>query len=263
MSPRHLPAHERRQRTIEAVVSLAGTMNPSDVTTGAIAEHMSVTQGALFRHFPSKDSIFEAVMQWVAERLLDRVDQAASRASSPLSALEAMFTSHIAFAVEYPGVSRMMFGELQRLGPSPAKAVAKELLRCYAARLAGKLDSAKAAGDVRSDTNTQAAALLFIGTIQGLVMQSMISGDLSAAKRSAPDVFRIYRRGIEAEHAEADGGDCNLNPGCRLKSHLKRAEEAFLSDLDRSTLADCVGRQARKPSRTAKRPRSTKVTENS
>lgn len=86
----------------------------------------------------------------------------------------------------------------------------------------------------------------------------------------AADEIRLGEvvRHLEGRHAlvecfRADGGDCNLNPGCRLKSHLKRAEEAFLADLDRSTLADCVGRQARKPSRTAKRPRSTKVTENS
>jgi len=205
MKPQHLPAHERRQRTIEAVVSLAGTMNPNDVTTAAIAEHMSVTQGALFRHFPSKDSIFEAVMQWVAERLFDRIDRAAASATSPLSALEAMFTSHIAFAVEYPGVPRMMFGELQRPGPSPAKAVAKELLQRYAARIAGKLDDAKAVGEVPTDMNTHAAAVLFIGTIQGLVMQSMISSNLSAAKKNAPAVFRIYRRGIETRHTETDG----------------------------------------------------------
>lgn len=52
-------------------------------------------------------------------------------------------------------------------------------------------------------------------------------------------------RHLEARQAlvecfRADGGDCILNPDCRLKKRLKHAEEAFLADLDRSTLADCV-----------------------
>lgn len=52
-------------------------------------------------------------------------------------------------------------------------------------------------------------------------------------------------RHLEARHAlvecfRADGGDCLLNPGCRLKTRLRRAEEAFLADLDRSSLTDCV-----------------------
>jgi len=99
----------------------------------------------------------------------------------------------------------MMFGELQRPGPPHAKAVAKELLQRYAARIASKLDDAKVVGKVPSGMNTHAAAVLFIVTIQGLVMQSMISSNLSAAKRNAPAVFRIYRRGIEARQAETDG----------------------------------------------------------
>ena len=67
---KHLPADERRAVTVEAVVQLAGSQNPSEITTAAIAKHMNVTQGALFRHFPSKEAIWQAVMEWVAQRLL-------------------------------------------------------------------------------------------------------------------------------------------------------------------------------------------------
>lgn len=35
-----------------------------------------------------------------------------------------------------------------------------------------------------------------------------------------------------------DGGDCSITGCCRLKARLRRAEAAFLADLDRSTLAD-------------------------
>lgn len=34
------------------------------------------------------------------------------------------------------------------------------------------------------------------------------------------------------------GGDCSITGSCRLKARLRSAEAAFLSDLDRSTLAD-------------------------
>ena len=52
-------------------------------------------------------------------------------------------------------------------------------------------------------------------------------------------------RHLEARHAlvecfRDDGGDCYLNPGCRLKVRLRHAEEAFLASLNKSTLADCV-----------------------
>lgn len=40
------------------------------------------------------------------------------------------------------------------------------------------------------------------------------------------------------ECLSADGGVCTLDPRCRLKVRLQSAEAAFLSVLDRSTLAD-------------------------
>ena len=64
----HLPADERRAITVQAVVELAATRNPGDITTAAIAEHMKLTQGALFRHFPTKDALWKAVMQWMTDQ---------------------------------------------------------------------------------------------------------------------------------------------------------------------------------------------------
>ncbi len=134
---RNLPAAERRAVTVEAVIELAGTQNPSEITTAAIAQHMNLTQGALFRHFPTKDAIWQSVMEWVAERLLARIDRAAQGIQSPLAAMQAMFMSHVEFVVEHPGVPRMMFGELQRADLSPAKRMAQTLIQRYAERVSG------------------------------------------------------------------------------------------------------------------------------
>lgn len=191
-----LPADERRAVTVEAVIALAGSQNPSDITTAAIAKHMNLTQGALFRHFPSKDSIWLSVMAWVADRLLERIDCAAEGVSSPLSAMRAMFMSHIDFVVEHPGVPRMMFGQLQNTQDTPAKKMAQTLIQRYAERIRARVEQGKRMGEIAADIDTQAAATLFVGTIQGLVMQSMLSGDLTRMRSDGEGVFAIYQRGM-------------------------------------------------------------------
>jgi AcrR family transcriptional regulator len=193
---KHLPAKERRAATVEAVVALAAEQNPNDITTAAIAKRMGLTQGALFRHFPNKDAILQAVMEWVAERLLSRVDKAIQLKSSPLAALEAMFMTHVEFVVEHPGVPRMLFGELQRAEETGPKRMAQTLIHGYGERLRRLIETGKASGELDADSDTEAAILLFIGTIQGLVMQSLLAGDLSRIRGDAPRVFAIYRRGI-------------------------------------------------------------------
>ncbi|MDZ4813496.1 MAG: TetR/AcrR family transcriptional regulator [Pseudomonadota bacterium] len=194
--PRNLPADERRAVTVESVVALAGTRNPSEITTAAIAKHMNLTQGALFRHFPNKEAIWQAVMEWVSERLLSRIDRAAKGIESPLAAMEAMFMSHIEFVTGHPGVPRMMFGELQRAESTPAKRVVQTLIQRYGERLDRLLERGKTSGELSPSLDNEAAATLFIGTIQGLVMQALLAGDVERMRRDAPRAFAIYRRGI-------------------------------------------------------------------
>ena len=196
ISSKHLPADERRAVTVEAVIALAAEQNPGEITTAAIAKHMGLTQGALFRHFPSKDAILQAVMEWVAERLLARVDQAAQAAASPLAALESMFMAHIDFVAQHPGVPRMLFGELQRAVDTPAKRMARTLIDRYGKRLSALIEQGKERGELAQEVDTAAAATLFIGTIQGLIMQSLLAGNTKRMRADAPGAFAIYRRGI-------------------------------------------------------------------
>jgi AcrR family transcriptional regulator len=195
-TPNHLPANERRAVTVGAVIELAGSQNPGEITTAAIAKHMNLTQGALFRHFSSKAAIWEAVMDWVAERLLARVDRSAEGAGSPLAAMEAVFMSHVEFVAEHPGVPRMMFEELQRAEPTPARRTVQKLIQRYRERLNQLIERGKRSGELPKSLDGEAAATLFIGTIQGLVMQSLLAGDVKRMRREAPRVFAIYRRGI-------------------------------------------------------------------
>lgn len=193
---KHLRADERRIVTIEAVIALAASHNPSDITTAAIAKQMHLTQGALFRHFPSKEALWQAVMQWVADRLLDRIDRAVQQSDSPIAALQAMFMGHIAFVVEHPGVPRMIFGELQRAESTPAKRMVQTLLQRYAGRLHRLLEQGQTSGLFAASLDKEAAATLFIGTVQGLVMQSLLAGDVQQMQRDAPRVFALYLRGL-------------------------------------------------------------------
>ncbi len=193
---KNLPAEQRRAVTVKTVVELAAEQNPGDITTAAIAKRMGLTQGALFRHFTNKEAILQAVMEWVAEQLLARVDKAVKVAPSPLAALEGMFMAHVEFVIEHPGVPRMLFGELQRAQATGPKRIVQTLIHRYGERLRRLLEEGKIHDELDARLDTEASATLFIGTIQGLVMQSLLAGDLDRIRNDAPRVFAIYRRGI-------------------------------------------------------------------
>ncbi|WP_280546929.1 TetR family transcriptional regulator [Halomonas sp. 11-S5] len=199
----HLPADERRERTVETVIALCGEEEPATLTTGRIAQRMGVTQGALFRHFASKDAIWEAAVTWVAERVMALVAAAAEGVEDPLDALEAMFLAHVAFIAEHPGVPRLLMGQLQHPRPTAASRMVRGLLERYRRRLEGLLEQARQRGQLRPGLDLDAAATQFIGCVQGLVLQSLIADDVAGIVGRAPTAFELYRHGIRADA----GGD--------------------------------------------------------
>lgn len=192
----YLKSDERRAVTIDSVVELAAEHNPSEITTALIAKRMGVTQGALFRHFPSKDAIWESVMDWVAEHLLGRVENVAAQADTPIDALRAMFMTHMEFVTAHPGVPRMLFGELQNQNDSAAKKVVRSLLGRYTVVIEMQVKRGQAIGQIRPELDANVIASLFVGMIQGLVMQSMLIERPSSLMANAPQTFELFEHAI-------------------------------------------------------------------
>jgi TetR/AcrR family transcriptional regulator len=197
-NPKHLPADERRTVTVEAVVALAAQQNPTDITTAAIAQHMGLTQGAIFRHFPSKESIVQSVLDWVSDKLMGRVNQAAQTQQSPMAALEAVFMAHMGFISEHPGAPRMLLAELQKSGDTIPKRMVVTLMTNYRARIVELLEKGKDCGEVSAELDLDAASTLYVGMIQGLVIQSLAKSDSDSdyLMANASKTFAVFKRGL-------------------------------------------------------------------
>ncbi|MFH2134147.1 MAG: TetR/AcrR family transcriptional regulator [Pseudomonadota bacterium] len=195
---RRLSSEERQSEIIRVSIDLAAEKGVDSVTTQDMADAMNLTQGAIFRHFSTKDDIWIAVIVWVRERLMKVLDKAASGAGDPLQAIELMFFAHIAFINKHPAIPRLLFSELLHKKNSKLKQLIEGIISGYEAKVAGLLEQGKAQSLVSADLDTQSAAVLYIGMIQGLVMQSSIFGGKRALQREAEKIFPIYLHGVRA-----------------------------------------------------------------
>lgn len=190
------PTEERQAEIVAAALRLAREVSPALITTGDIAAAVGVTQGAVFKHFSTKEAIWLAAMRWAREQLLPGLKEAARAAPSPLEALGAVFKAHVGFVVAHPGVPRTIFHELQQVPDSAVKQEVQALLQGYRKLLLRLLRAAIQQGQVPAGLDQEAAATMFIGIVQGLVMQSMLTGKPATMKAKADRVFAIYLRGI-------------------------------------------------------------------
>ena len=193
-----LPTEERQAEIVSAALHLARAVSPVSITTSDIADAIGVTQGAVFKHFPTKDAIWVASMKWVRERLLAKLEEAARAEISGVPALEAVFRAHVAFVIAHPGAPRIIFHELQQPADSPVKQEVRALLHAYRQILLSQLKVGMKLGELPAGVDLEAAATLFVGIVQGLVMQSMLTGKPAAMKAQGDGVFGIYLRGIRA-----------------------------------------------------------------
>lgn len=194
---RRLSSEERQSEIIRVSIDLAAEKGVDSVTTQDMADAMNLTQGAIFRHFATKDDIWVAVIVWVRERLMKVLDKAASGAGDPLQAIELMFFAHIAFISKHPAIPRLLFSELLHKKNSKLRQLIEGIISGYETKVAGLLEQGKTQSLVSADLDTQSAAVLYIGMIQGLVMQSSIFGGKRTLQREAEKIFPIFLHGLK------------------------------------------------------------------
>lgn len=212
MSPAVLEQVTSKQRTevrqaslVQAAVALAAQRSPAEITTAELAQAVGITQGAVFRHFPSKEAVWLAVLDWATETLLSELHAGAADARHPLAALQAVFRAHVDFVVRHPGIPRLIFQELQHAADTPLKEKVRALMQRYRTLVVELLRQAQAQGGLEPEVDLEAATVLFIGSVQGLVMQALVSGNVSAMATLAPRVFRHFLFGISHPDAGSAG----------------------------------------------------------
>lgn len=197
-----LSAEQRQEEIIRATLDLAGERSVDDVTTQDIASAIGVTQGAIFRHFPSKNMIWLAVVHWVRARLMSAVDMAASQGADPLDAIERIFFTHLGFVEKYPAMPGLLFSDQLLRKNRVLKQLIKEILSSYEEKIVGLLAQAKTQGLTRADLDEHSAAALFTAVIQGLVIRVALLEAKPSLLAEGRAVFPLFLNSITPQGKE-------------------------------------------------------------
>jgi AcrR family transcriptional regulator len=133
--------HERVLEAAKAVFSAGGP----DASLEAVARRASVGIGTLYRHFPTREALFEAVYRREVEQLVDLAEQLKDDAM-PADALRRWLRSTVAFVATKKG----MVAALALAVDSSSELYAYSFERLTKA-VGALLDRAVAAGEIRAD----------------------------------------------------------------------------------------------------------------
>lgn len=161
-----LPTSERQKQIVQAGLELCRTAGISSLRTEKIARKIGLTSGALFRHFPSK----AAILQAMARELLERLERTTPADDlPPWEWIEAFVTGRVRTLKEDPEV-RLLFsdGFLVALPEQAREDVHQAFLRSWQ-QLNERLQSAQARGQVRTDLEAHELAAAVVGLVQAVL----------------------------------------------------------------------------------------------
>ncbi|MBW4091362.1 MAG: TetR/AcrR family transcriptional regulator [Proteobacteria bacterium] len=137
----------------KAVFSVGGP----DASLEAVARRAGVGIGTLYRHFPTREALFEAVYRREVEQLADLAERLRADAA-PVEALRRWLRSNVEFVATKKGMAAAL--ALAAPGSSELSAYSMERLTAAVGML---LERAAAAGEIRGDIGPEDLLRTLVG----------------------------------------------------------------------------------------------------
>jgi TetR/AcrR family transcriptional regulator len=101
----------RRLQILQTLASMLEDPKGEKVTTAALAERLSVSEAALYRHFASKAQMFEGLIEFIETTIFGLINDIAEREPSGLKQARSTVVMLLEFAQTNRGMTRVLIGD--------------------------------------------------------------------------------------------------------------------------------------------------------
>lgn len=188
----------RQEQIARAALRLMASRGLEGVNMAGLARQVGVVPSAIYRHFPNKDAVIDAVLDLVREQLSDNLRVAALEVSDAPGRLQRLLRLHLAMLKENQGLLRVIFSEAVSGGPASRRSKVFRTIQAYLDGIADLVREGQRAGTLRADVEPRAVAMLFLGVVQPVALLRVMSGGMLDGTAQAESAWALVRRGIEA-----------------------------------------------------------------
>lgn len=193
----------RHQAILAAAREAAAEGGMAAVQIAPVADRAGIAAGTVYRYFPSKSDLVQALVAAVSEREIEAVRRAAQAAPGPLSALAAAIVTFSARALRQRRLAWAMLGEPVEPDIDVARLVYRRALVREFETLLGR---AMAGGHLPDQDLTLAAPALLAALLEGLVGPLAAERAEEAGARAAVQTLTLFAlRALGVVDARARG----------------------------------------------------------
>lgn len=101
----------RKTLILEALANMLEQEPQTRVTISALAKAVGVTDAALYKHYASKNQMFEGLISFTEDVVFSRIHQVIEEQASCQARIEHITRLMLTFAFRNPGISRILCGD--------------------------------------------------------------------------------------------------------------------------------------------------------
>jgi AcrR family transcriptional regulator len=196
----HLAA--RHDAIVAAARAIAAEQGLGAVQIALVAERAGIAAGTVYRYFPAKTDLVEALIEAVSARELGAFRKAADAAPGPLSALAAGLITFTARALRHRRLAWAVSAEPVDAAVDRLRLAAR---RALAAEVEARIRAAIAGGHLPEQDAVVAAAALVGLLLEGLIGPLAPPADASKARENVQTLTLLALRALGVVDARARG----------------------------------------------------------
>lgn len=191
----------RRRRVLDAALEVFSRDGYSNSAVDDIARASETSKGGVYFHFPSKQALFNALLDEAAGVLIKRIEDAMASESDPILKGDAVLRAVLGTFARHRRLTRILLVDGLGAGHEFNQKVA-ELHGLFAGVVKRYLDEAIAQGSI-APIDTDIASVAWFGAVNQVVTRWVLTGRPERLEDAFPTLRSLLLHGIAAERKES------------------------------------------------------------
>jgi TetR/AcrR family fatty acid metabolism transcriptional regulator len=183
-----------RERILEAAERLFAEKGFHETAMDEIVRASKVSKGGVYFHFPSKEELFFALLDKLADALQREVQREIARRRGAVAKIQGALEVVLRTLTSQRHLAQIILRQGHGLGPSFERK-RLEIYSRFARLIKENLDEALAEGSI-PPINTEITAYAWLGAINELVLRWIYTGQPDPLTQALPTLQELFLRGI-------------------------------------------------------------------
>jgi TetR/AcrR family fatty acid metabolism transcriptional regulator len=183
-----------RERILEAAERLFAEKGFHETAMDEIVRASKVSKGGVYFHFPSKEELFFALLDKLADALQREVQREIARRRGAVAKIQGALEVVLRTLTSQRHLAQIILRQGHGLGPSFERK-RLEIYSRFARLIKENLDEALAEGSI-PPINTDITAYAWLGAINELVLRWIYTGQPDPLTQTLPTLQELFLRGI-------------------------------------------------------------------